>query len=745
MVEIVRRARKRPELVTAAVVALVFLAVEALPRSLPLGVRASALVFGSQSALAVIGVVLVYRSNRILSFVQVQLGAVSGSLFFGLVREHSLLRAANRLGLISGGAPRWLVHVEWWGSALLAIALSGVVGLFVYVVVIRRFAQSPPLVGTVATVAVAQVLSYAAGTDGVLKIFGFGADKPVTGTVPPPLDVTFRIAPATFHLPEVAAVVSVAAALVGVTLFLRRTRTGNAVRASAADPERARTLGVNTAVVGSVVWVLAGLVSGLASILLVAAQGGGASGGGITTLTRVLGAVVVAGFASLGLAVFVVFGFAMVDQATTWAYGSGTLTDLFVLVLILVFLMLRPATRPGRAEGATSWRAAREVRPIPNELAGLPDVRKLRRRATTALVVFLLALPFVATPADTVNATTALIYALVGLSLLLLTGWAGLISLGQFAFATVGGFVVAVVGGRWGLPAPLALLAAGLVGAVCAVAVGLPALRVRGLQLAVTSLAFALVTSNVLLNERYGGRLVPDGLDRPSLFGLATDGERAYYYLCLLLVALAVGAVVGMRRSRTGRALVALRDNDRAAEAFGINLVRSRLETFAVSGLLAAVAGGLFAYQQGGVTVGDFPVDLSITLFLMVIIGGLGSVAGPLLGSVVVALIATRLGGTSSFFTALLVLLVLLFAEGGLTQIVFAGRDSLLRRIAVRNRIAVSSLVADGRVTVDDRIPIRSRGIVTADDGTVGVPVRYRLPRRKLVLESVSSDARGAQ
>ncbi len=742
MVDAIRRVRSRPDALIAALVVLLFVGVEALPRSLPIGVRASALVFGSQSALAVIGVVLVQRSNRILSFAQVQLGAVGGSVFFGVVHEHSLLRLGRSIGIVEGNlsaAPRWMLNVEWFGAALVAIALSAVIGVLVHLLVIRRFAQSPPLVGTVATVAIAQGLSYAAGTGGALKLFGFGSKKVVGGTVPPPVDVTIHLSPATFHLPDIGSVVAVAACLGGVTWFLRRTRLGTAVRASAADPERARSLGVPTATVGSVVWAIAGAVSGLAAVLLIAAQGGGAAGGGVATLTRVLGAVVVAGAGALGLAVFVVLGFAMVDQATTYAYGSGTATDLVVLGLILVFLLVRPTGRAGRVEGALSWRAAREVRPIPRELAGLPAVRTLRRRVGVGVGIVVLALPFVAEPADTANATTALIYALVGLSLLLLTGWAGLISLGQFAFATVGGFTVALVGGRWGLPAPLALIAAGVVGATAAVAVGLPALRIRGLQLAVTSLAFALVTSNVLLSQRYGGQLLPKTLDRPNLFGLSTDGERAYYYLCLAVVGLVVLSLVGLRRSRTGRALVALRDNDRAAEAFGINLIRARLETFAIAGFIAALAGGLFAYQQGGVSVGDFPVELSITLFLMVIIGGLGSVSGPVLGAIVVGFLTPRLGGASSLITAVLVLLVLLFAEGGLAQVVFAGRDILLRRIAVRNRIAVPSLVADGRTAGDDRIPIRAKG------GDEPVPVRYRLPRHELVLESVASDATGAQ
>ena len=737
-----RRAVRRPGVAAACLFALVLLIAELFPKSLPLGVRATGLIFGARGAFVVAGIVLTYRSSRLVNFAQVQLGAVGAVLFYGIVREHSLLRALDYMGLDMEPAPRWAVHLEYWGAAVVAVAVSALIGALVYGFIIRRFANQPPLVGTVATIALASLLA-ALADDGVLRIFG---DKRGQGVVavPPPITASIRIAPATFHLAEILTVIFAVVALCAIAWFLLRTRTGIAVRASAENQERASTLGVNTAVVGGTVWTIAGLLSGLAGVLLVMAEGGGASGGGTAALVRSLGAVVLAGMTSLPLAVAGVVTFALLDQAFLWAFGNAILVDLVAVSMILAFLLLVPRPRLGRADAEGSWRAAREIRPIPDELRDLPAVRRLRRRTFGVVAVLVLGFPFVANPTDTGNGAQAVIYAIVGLSLLLLTGWAGLISLGQFALAAIGAFTVALAAGRWGLPFLLTLPLAAIVGAVAAILIGIPALRIRGLYLAITTLGLALVTANVLLAQRYGGRLIPATLDRPSVFGLDTTDERAFYYLCLAVLILATLAVVGIRRSRTGRALIASRDNERTAQSYSINIVRARLETFAVSGMLAAIAGGLFAYQQGGVAVGNFSPDVSLIMFLMVVIGGLGAIYGPLLGAFVVGVLAAKLGGASGWMTAAAVLGLLLLVPGGLAQIVANGRDALLRRIAVRNRIHVPSLLADGAPSVfDEKAPIVAKS--TSTGSAAFVPRRYRLDRRELEVPKVAATGKGAR
>lgn len=580
---------RRPDAVSWLLVSVLFVAGFGFPDGLPVGIFGSGLVFGALAALAVVGLVLIYRSSRIINFAQVQVGALGGLVFFLLVRFHVVLDGMDAacFGCLgpAESAPRWAVHVEYWLAAAIGLLTAAVLSLAIFALVVRRFRDAPPLVGTVATIAVAAFLGWVSGT---LVPDWLREEGGLAGLIPPPVQVSVTVGtdvPVIFGLPEIAIVAVTVAAIVALSVFLRRNRTGVAVRAAAENSERAASLGVNSARVTSVVWVQAGLLSGLAGVLVVMSQGGAAAAGGPQALVRVLAAIVIAGMVNLPLAVAAAVGLAVLDQGFLWSFDDPNLVDALIFVIVLVFLLLRRQTPTGRVDvSGGSWRAAREVRPVPAELRGLPAVTALRRRVAVTVVVAVLAFPFLVSPAGTATGSTTLIYGMVGLSLLLLTGWAGLVSLGQFGFAAVGGFLVALLAGRYGLPFLLAVPLAAIGGALVSILVGLPALRIRGLYLAVTTLGFAVATTNVLLSQQYGGQLIPATLDRPEIFGISTQDERVFYYLTLLVLGLVTVAVVGIRRSRTARALIASRDNDRAAQAFGIDLVRARLETFAVSG-----------------------------------------------------------------------------------------------------------------------------------------------------------------
>jgi len=239
------------------------------------------------------------------------------------------------------------------------------------------------------------------------------------------------------------------------------------------------------------------------------------------------------------------------------------------------------------------------------------------------------------------------------------------------------------------------------VGAGVALLIGLPALRRRGLTLAVTSLAFALATSSWLLNRSFFGEgatldwLPPERIPRPDLFGLDLGTETRIYYVCLGGLALAYAAVVGLRRSRTGRALIAIRENERASEAFGIHARRATLFAFACSGFLAAFAGALFVHQQNGLTLGPYRPEESLEVFTMAVIGGLGSIPGALLGAVYVR-------GVDYYFaqewqilaTGAGLLIVLMLLPGGIGGGLADIRDVLLRWIARRHGLDVAALAA---------------------------------------------------
>jgi branched-chain amino acid transport system permease protein len=316
------------------------------------------------------------------------------------------------------------------------------------------------------------------------------------------------------------------------------------------------------------------------------------------------------------------------------------------------------------------------------------------------LTAFAVTVPLWASPSQEQAAALVAIYAIVALSLLVLTGWAGHISLGQFALVGFGGAATGVLYGRHGWDLLLAIPVGAVVSACVAVVIGLPALRIRGLFLAVTTLAFAVTAETFFLEDRYVPWFIQAHLQRPRLWGrFALDASWQQYFLCLMGLLLAIVAVHNLRASRTGRAIIAVRDNELNAEAATINATRVKLLAFALSGALAGFAGGLYVVNQQGLFSDAFGADVSVRLFSMVVIGGLGSLPGAILGAIYVRgaefflppqyeLLASGMG----------ILLLLMFLPEGLGGLVYRVRDSFLRWVARRNAILVPSLLADARV-----------------------------------------------
>jgi branched-chain amino acid transport system permease protein len=269
---------------------------------------------------------------------------------------------------------------------------------------------------------------------------------------------------------------------------------------------------------------------------------------------------------------------------------------------------------------------------------------------------------------------------MVGVSLVVLTGWGGHISLGQFAIVGCGAVAAGNVLERWRVDMFVVLAIAGAVGALVALLIGLPALRIRGLFLAVTTLAFAVALDSYFLNPTNFPEYVPDSVNRPVLWQrVDLEGQLAMYYLCLGFLVLTILACAGVRRARSGRVLLAARDNARAAGAAAIPTTRVKLTTFVFSGTVAGVAGGLYVLLQHGARVGSFQPSMSLDVFSMAAIGGLGSVGGALLGVFTFRLLERVLSGELRMaVTGAGLLVVLLALPGGLGQAVTDVRDRLL-------------------------------------------------------------------
>ena len=251
-----------------------------------------------------------------------------------------------------------------------------------------------------------------------------------------------------------------------------------------------------------------------------------------------------------------------------------------------------------------------------------------------ALGLGLLAAPWALPEYWVAQLTFVLIYAVVGLGLMLLAGFTGLFSLGHAAFLGIGAYTEAVLSNA-GWPFPLSLACATGLAAAAGVVVGLPALRVKGIYLGMATLAFGFIIEEVLARwEHVTGGNSGLSVKAPSLGAWKLDSATEFYFLCLVLVVLATLAVANLLRSSTGRAFVAIRDSEISAQSMGIHLARYKTLSFALSAGLAGLGGALYAHKIQFLSPDQFGIVQSIDLLLLVVIGGLGSIHGAFLGAI---------------------------------------------------------------------------------------------------------------
>jgi branched-chain amino acid transport system permease protein len=666
----------------------------------PLGVILQGVVIGAITSFIAFGIALIYRSSRIINFAQGDLGGVPAS--FGVL-------------LMLGPGASFFVA--------LPVALAGavVLGAFVEFVVLRRFFKAPRLILTVVTIGLSQILA------GLTTIMPNLFDLDTAGvSYRSPIDVSFSIGSTVFDGNEVIAMLAVPIVIVALTWFLRSTSYGIAIRAAAESSDRAALLGVPVKRVQTVVWVVATLLSAIGVFMRAGILGlpiGSVLGP--TILIRALTAAIVGRMERLPTIFVTSIALGVLEATVIFsdATASAAKVDAILFAVVLAALLLQRHGRTARGDETSTWQAANNIRPIPRELVRLPEVRWGIRGAGAALVSLLLALPLFLSDARVSLAATIVVICIVTVSLVVLTGWAGQVSLGQVAFMGIGAAVGSWLTVRWDWDLSVVILACGVVGAVAAMLIGIPALRIRGLFLAVATLAFAIATSSYVLNKSYMHWLPDERISRNALFGrIAIDTEPRYYYLCLACLFIAVAMVRGIRNSRAGRVLIGVRDNERGAQAYGINVVSAKLTAFAVSGFLAAAAGALFVHGQQSLGIQPYAPARSFQVFILVVIGGLGSIPGALLGPVVIegleyfrSAFPEAIRNVLFFFTTGVgLIMILLFLPGGFGQVYYGARDRLLRAIADRRGIHVPSLVADLRTT-DAPPPVAEASITEVD------------------------------
>ena len=649
-----------------------------LDRGAPPGILLRGAVVGGLYALGAIGIVLVWRGSGTVNFAQAELGSVAAVVAIEL-------------------AVQW--EVNYFVAVAVGLVLAAAIGWLVDVAVIRRFRKAPRLILTVATIGVAQVLA------GVAILIPLAFEGIGAGRFETPFSGSFTLDPVTFDGNHILVLVVVPVVLAGLAWFLRSTDYGVGIRAAADNEDRANLVGIPTRRLSSLVWALAAVLSATAVMLRVPLLGfasfANVSGAGNSLLLRLLAAAVIGRMEHLPRTVAAAIGIGVFEELASSELANTNVVDALLVVVILVALLLqRDAFRRATETGISSWRATREVRPVPPELAALPEVRWGRRVLLAVLLVAAITVPVWARPSQEQAMALLLVYAIVAISLLILTGWAGQISLGQFALVGFGGATTGVLYARHDVDYLLAVPAGMLVASAAAVIVGLPALRVRGPFLAVTTLAFAVTTATYFLNVRYFDWFVPDEVPPPVLWERVDLGEGwVRYEACLVGLLLAMVAARNLRSSRIGRALIAVRDNEAAAATVTIDATRAKLLAFALAGAFAGFAGSLYVVLQGGIFADAFDAEVSVRLFSMVVIGGLSTIPGAVLGAAYVrgaeffldpqwSLIASGFG----------ILVLLLLLPEGLGGGLYRLRDGVLRRVARRRGLLVPSLLADRRI-----------------------------------------------
>lgn len=665
---------------------------------------------GATYALFAQGAVLIYRGSGLVNFAQGSIGTFAAYLAFVDLQ----------------GDRGW----STWPAIAVAVVAGGAVSLAFQALILRALRDAAAIVRVIATIGLLGLLQAV-----VLKRYG-AANQPVDPYLPNAVYDVGGISIQQERLYLVAITIALTAALWAWT---RYTRTGLAINASAQNERAVQTLGWSPDRLAALTWTVGGMLGGFAAVLAAPLTGLSAATFTIVVTVAGLGAALLGGFHSFPMTLVggLIIG---VGEAMATLYGND-ITDFLqqdqiaglnrmpAFLVIFLVVVIR-----GRGLPLRSHMAQR----LPRLGTGQINVRGLLLASAVLLVLL-----FGVMDESWAQATyISLAAAVMVLSIVVLTGYAGQISLAQWALAGIG----ALIAGRLvhaGLGVELSILAGVLLTIPVGLLFAMPALRTRGVNLAVVTLGLGFLVSEVVFaNPSYLGARIDGGtrIGQIKLFGLEVDAvnnPHAWAVVSLVLfVALAL-LVANLRRSRTGRRLLAVRTNERAAASLGISVFGVKLYAFAVSAGLAAVAGVLVAFRGQLITYTEFNVFASINSLGYAVIGGLGYVLGAVFAA------PSAVGGLSTrviedwvgladqwdlILGSLLVFLVLITQPNGIAAVIAQSHATWERlHLAPRRRVRAAlperevEPVAGATLTIED-LTVRF-GSVMAVDG-VSMEVR---------------------
>ena len=677
---------------------------------------------GAVYAALTLGIVLTYQGTGMINFAAAAMAAVPLYVYEELTR--------GRLTLPIPWLPSFEVgRPPTWAAVAIAVLVAGVLGALIEVAISRPLRKAPPLAKVVAGVGILLTLQAVVG----LK---YGTEPLLRSVVLPQGSVSLagiKVAEDRLWLIGIAVVLSVALAI-----WFTRSRMGLAIQASAENERAAGLARLSPAVTGLVTWTVASMFTAL--ILVLAGPATGALSPQTMPLLVVpaLAGALLARLSSLKVGLVGALALGVVQselqylsQSKEWwpEWAKQGLTNVVPFLVIVVALFVLGRAIPSRGDDVRS---------------SLPAVLIPRNRPRTVALWTAIGLVALVLTSGTYRfgVITSLAGALIALSLVLLTGMLGQISLAQAAFAGVGGLVLSKMGG---VPFPFSLLIAGVVAALAGIVVGIPALRIRGAQLAVVTLAAALTLQDFVFNNPKIVSATANLVPEPNLFGLDLSvrggGEIArlpFGIMVLVVVVIAFICVGNLIRAGTGRTMLAIRSNERAAAAIGINVARVKLAAFAAASFLAGIAGGLIGESRGQLSAESFGVFIGLAFLAVAYLQGITSVSGALLAglSATLGIIYTfasqvlDLGSYYSLITGVSLILTVLFNPIGIAGKTREHLDQIRARRAARRAEALPATPATrgpGEVVEPEALaaPAAPRQIGDVRLSSRGTTVRY--------------------
>jgi len=634
---------------------------------------ASGLVYG----LLAMGIVLIYRSTKVINFAVGNMG-LPGAFLFALM-------------IINWSFPFWI-------ALGVSLVVGAMVGTIVELIIVRRLFNSPRVIVLVATVGIAQLMR--------AIVAAFPTVEGTQSRYPVVVGSKFRWLDIRVSGPSLTIMVVVPLVALALGVLLNRTIFGKSVTASADNPDLARLSGINPKIVSTFVWTIGGFLSTLSMILLSGGSGvSGLANLGPFTLTKALAAAVIAGMVSFPRAMIAGIGIGVAQNLIGFNFFNDPgLIDFLIFIGVAVALWFQ-----SRSSDNSVIAFSPKTRPVPEALKSIWWIRHMSRIAMMAMLTLtvLITATHQWNPLLDIKSSQFLTYTLIvgfaicAASVTVVTGWSGQLSLSQMAFAGIGALTAAAltrgfeldIGWRStrflqfhapSVPAVVSILIATFTTAAVAALVGVGALRVRGLLLAVSTFAFAIAAQQYIYARPFfsNGRSSVS-FDRGSIFGVDLTDQRAFFYFSLVGLVIVLMLLSRLRNSGVGRRTIAVRDNADTAAAYTVNPTRVKLIAFALAGGIAGFGGAILGNLVRNIryTEALFQVQDSLKVVSIVVIGGLGSVAGPLLGALWVEGLPAfwRSNDLVPLFTSSIGLLVILmYFPGGFVQIAYGFRGTLI-------------------------------------------------------------------